>query len=105
MLLESLLKITISMSSQNKSPGPDVIKHLTCSNHLAMKFVLVINFKIPTRPKITFSDILTNKIASFVCILKITKFMLMYVEHEKFYNIRALLRNINKISISHSYLA
>ena len=39
------------------SPGPEVIKLFSCSTQLSVKFVLLINVKMPTMPK--FVGILT----------------------------------------------
>ena len=35
-------------SSVNQRPGPEVIKLFPCSNQLSKKFILLINFKMPT---------------------------------------------------------
>ena len=35
-------------SSRNSIPGPDVIKHFSCSTKLSMKYFLPINIKMPT---------------------------------------------------------
>ena len=43
MPLAPLLRLT-----EARSPGPEVIKHFSCSTQLSMKFFLLINIKMPT---------------------------------------------------------
>ena len=60
------------------SPGPKVIKHFPCSTQLSMKFILLINVKMPTIVGIltfismintTSERLLLKKTSSFVGIL------------------------------------
>ena len=59
------------------NPGPEVIKHFSCSTQLSMKFFLHINVKMPTivgiltfmSRKIVFSAYLSLKKAAFLDIL------------------------------------
>ena len=37
-----------SLSSFFNVSGPEVIKHFTCSTQLSMKFILLVNVKMPT---------------------------------------------------------
>ena len=34
--------------AQEHKPGPEVIKHFSCSTQLRLKFILLINVKMPT---------------------------------------------------------
>ena len=63
--------------SQSQSTGPEVIKLFLCSNQLSTKFILLINFKMPTIVGILTSISMINvhlrdlkqEVSSFVGIL------------------------------------
>ena len=43
-----LMRCWMNCSGQHWKPGPKVIKHFSCSTHLSIKFVLLINLKLLT---------------------------------------------------------
>ena len=47
-LLEIILKEESNILAEICKPGPEVIKLLSCSTQLSMKFFLLINVKMPT---------------------------------------------------------
>ena len=80
-------------------PGPKDIKLFLCSSQLSTKFILLINVKMPTIVGIlifisminTTSERLKARNSSFVSILVFMSswnFVLSWVVHEKFYNLR-----------------
>ena len=38
----------LTVESDNVKPGPEVIKHFSCSTKLRLKFILLMNVKMPT---------------------------------------------------------
>ena len=46
--IDSLLQLSLSTTTLLANPGPKVIKLFSCSTQLRLKFVLLINFKMPT---------------------------------------------------------
>ena len=38
----------LTVESENVKPGPEVIKHFSCSTKLRLKFILLMNVKMPT---------------------------------------------------------
>ena len=48
-MLRNLLDcMMVILASSWQKPGPEVIKLFTCSTHLSMNFILLINVKMPT---------------------------------------------------------
>ena len=90
------------LNSANRNPSPEVIKKISCSTQLSMKFSLLINMKMPT--KVDIFIFISREISSSAMFSK-TEFaivgnlrfisranFMLRVKHEKFYNLWAKVR-------------
>ena len=102
-------------SAHQNHPGPEVIKLFSCSAQLRLKFILLINVKMPTIVGIlTFirrinyrlgdSTLKFQSIWAILAFMRNSNFMLSYVEHEKSFktlapDCEAILWSTHKIYI------